>query len=256
MQLGLRPVKMLTAFAEASWNYNQAEKPYSFMENTRTINYVPVSYEAVVAHASITYHDTLFFPASVSIWYDYNERPLWERIRTVEDYLSIVQDTLWNATKWHTGGKADYTITVKKFRFELWGNCAVSARKTIQRFMAPLNLGIDAGYGSQDKDALYTGVRIAYRHSTVLRYKNDDTGQMEEFTAPACYPVTAVVKIPVRLPFPMHIPGANIWMEAGPINITQDFISNPNRDNLRVKEHPLGNPIGPAIAVRVDGMIK
>jgi hypothetical protein len=256
MQLRFRPLKMLTAFTDVSWNYTPAERKYNFQDYTRTVHYVPRSYEALAFHASLTYADTLAFPLTVSAWYDYYEHPLWEKFHTVEDQLIIEQDTVWEATPWHAGGKASYALDFRKLSAMLWGNAAISARNSVQRFMAPLNVGIDAGFGRQRGDSLYAGIRIEYRQSAVLRYKNINSDEFEELVSPTHIPVTCVLRVPAVIPFTDNRLKTNIWIEAGPINLRKEFIDNPTLETLRVKKHPLGNPVGPAIAVRLDGFFR
>jgi len=256
LQLSFRPMRALTAFAEAGWDYVPAQRAYRYKEYKRTVSYEPLAYETITFHTSLTYADTLFFPITLAAWYDYYERPIWERIEFDDGQPYISQDTLGNAAPWHVGGRASYEISWRMLSAELWGNTSLTPKKTIQRFSLPTVLGADLGCGRRAGGSPYAGMRFEYRSPVVLRYRNDESDKIETFVAPAYTAISSIFHMPFILPFARDHLGSSVWIEAGPVHISKQFLDNPSLANQRIKEHPSGNLIGPAVSVRFDAVIR
>lgn len=229
-----------------AWEYKQKPRDFMFWEFNKPVYYYGLNYTAATLHTKVSYHDTLFFPLSLSLWYDYNEKPLWETIKTNENKVIINQEIFPDASHATFGGKGSYKVHLKNFSATLWGNAILSPSRS-QRFSLPLNLGADFAYGNPDNDSLYAAIQFENRARTKLTYFNKDTNKEIIFTAPAQTSVLLTCKIPFLSPFFRDYINTSILVEAGPIRLTGE---------QRVKEHPHGNLIGPAIIFAVQGNIK
>jgi hypothetical protein len=231
---------------KGAWDYFPETRAYTFQFNGKPVDYRPLSYNAVTFHTSVAYHDTLFFPAFLSLWLDYNDYPLWETIEHTGKKDIIRQEKIQNGAMVNFGGKGSYTITYKKFSAVLWGNAATTPKKKNFHLSLPRNLGADIAYGSPFTNSLYAVLFIENRVRMAVRYFKVNDNTVEEFTAPAFTRASAKIKIPFFVPFLKKIMQTNIQIDAGPFYFAKD---------QSVREHPFGNPIGPAFSITLNGMI-
>ncbi len=112
------------------------------------------------------------------------------------------------------------------------------------RFSLPLNLGADIAWGKPDNDSLYAMVSVEHRDRTSLKYMEFTSGDIIEYKSPAQTSLSLILKMPFHLPFLRKYIRTNFQIEAGPIRFVKE---------QRVAEHPLGNPIGPAISLGFNG---
>ncbi len=230
----------------AAWDYIQKQRDYTFLENETPVDYCNLDYETTNLHTDLVYTDTLFFPVSLSIWYDYCQKPLWEKIIYGEDRIIIKQDTISNGMCSTFGGKGRYKLSYKRLSLTLWGNAIITPRKKIQRFSLPRDMGADLGFGSPDNDSIYIAVRLESRDRASIKYRDENIGSIIEFTSPAQTSMYLLCKVPFLFPFFKEHIKINLQVEAGPIRFSKE---------KRLKEHPLGNNIGPAISFGLNGFI-
>ncbi|MBD3390958.1 MAG: hypothetical protein GF418_02845 [Chitinivibrionales bacterium] len=256
LALCFTPVSIVSISSEAAWDLVPRERPYLYRNNLRAVDYVPEAYEVLTFHTSVEYADTLLFPVMAAVWYDYCDRPLWERLRYEGGRAVITQDTLGNAATSHIGGKASYEITFRKLLVDLWGNMAITPGGRLRQFYLPHHMGTDVGYGSRRGDRPYAGMRFEHRAAAVFRYYNDEIDRLQELISPKVVGFSFVCRVPFHFPvYPEHI-GSCVWIEAGPVHLNKEFLSEPNLENQRIREHPAGSLIGPRVAVRFEGTLR
>lgn len=230
----------------AAWDFIPQTRSYTFWENKTPVEYHTIKYEVASLHTSLNYTDTLFFPVKASVWLNYCEKPLWETIEYTNNKIIIRQDTIYNAAHLTSGGKVSYKISLKKFFLTLWGNAEITPKERELHFSLPRDLGADLGYGSTDNDSLYAVIRFETRDGCTLKYMNESSNEIKEYTAPAQTSISFLFKIPFFLPFLKEHLRTNFQIEAGPIRLSKE---------QRIKEHPKGNLIGPAISLGFNGFI-
>ncbi len=231
-----------------AWDFIQKSRSYTFMEDTIPVEYHTKMYETNTLHSSLQYTDTLLFPVKASIWLNYCKRPLWETIDSTDDKIIIRQDTIDDAALLTCGGKGSYRVSYKKLSTTLWGNFSINPTTKNLRFEIPWNTGIDFAYGKPDNDSLYAAVNIESRGPTTLRYYNrgtDSNTTIITYEAPSQTGISLKIKIPFKMPFFREHLRTNFQIDAGPIH--------PFYGKTRLIEHPMGNPIGPAIALGLNG---
>lgn len=241
---------------QSSWDYKPKTRDYTFINENIPVEYYAMKYEVTDLHTSLNYFDTLFYPASVSFWLDYCDKPIWEtkeffQNSLIEKYI-IKQDTLSSSARVTFGGRAAYTISFKKFNIDLWGNFAIKPKNKNLRLSLPRNLGADLTYGNPDNASFYALLRIENRDRTALKYFDKNNNEFKEFQTPANTSMTITLKSPLVLPFFRNFARMGVQLDGGPIRVVK--LKN-FRKNQRIKEHPGGNLIGPAISLRVNGYI-
>jgi hypothetical protein len=240
---------------QSSWDYKPKGRDYTFIIEDIPVEYYAMKYEVFTLHSSLNYLDTLlFFPVSASIWLDYCDKPIWEtkeffQNSIIKKYI-IRQDTLSSSARVIFGGKADYNISYKNFNIDLWGNFAVTPKGKNLRLSLPRNIGVDLSYGRPDNSSFYALLRFENRDRSKLKYFDKNIYDFKEFETQAATSMTITVKSPLILPIFRNLARMELQLEGGPIQIAKDF-----KKNQRIKQHPAGNKIGPAISLRVNGYI-
>lgn len=231
-----------------AWEPIQKSRSYTFMENTTPVVYHSKAYDINTIHSSIQYLDTLLFPVTASLWIDYCNRPLWETIDSTGDSIIIRQDTIADAALLTCGGKGSYRVAFKKLSTTLWGNFSINPTTKKLRFEIPWNVGLDIAYGKPDNDSMYAAINIESRGPTTLQYFNsgiDSTNKFITYKSLSQTGISCKVKIPFNMPFLRRHIRTCVLFEAGPIH--------PFNKTTRLAEHPLGNKIGPAISLGLNG---
>ncbi len=235
---------------DAGWNFQPKEREYQFLEKNTTVEYYSKMYDYASLHSSLDYFDTLFFPINATIWVDYCQNPLWEIVEFYNEKTLIKQDIIKNGTTITSGGKTSYEIALNNFLFTLWGNFSLHPYKKETRFSIPWNIGVNVSYGRPDNDSLYAAIKINARGPTSLRYLyknyvNIANETLLGFTSISQTSIYFQTRIPFNLPFLKKYLHTNLQIEVGPIH--------PFNRKTRIKEHPLGNPIGPVISLAFNG---
>jgi hypothetical protein len=256
LALCFTPLRFLQIASEAAWDYIPRERSYRYYRIRRPVDYITTSREVLTFHTRVQYRDTLLFPITVAMWYDFCDRPMWETVDHDGDLIIIRQDTVENAARSHVGGRASYSISIRQFFVEPWGNASLTPKTTIQRFSLPYDFGIDIGYGNTQSDRLYAVLRAESRSRAVLQYRDEQSGQMQRLVSPPRIALSALFRMPFLLPFVRDHVGSSFWAEIGPVNVISKFINDPKLDNQRIVDFPGTNPMGPRVAVRFDGVIR
>lgn len=237
-------IPMFTLNLNTSWDYNAAGRRYTFYHSDKPVDYIPLEYESFKIHSSIVYNDTIFFPATATVWLDYYDKPLWETVESIDGRVIVRQDTIDNAAKLTFGGKGAYRIKWRKLSLDLWGNLTISPKNKKIRYSMPRNFGADLAYGSPDNDSIYAALYFENKDGSVLRYRNENNKEFREYTSPAHTDISLFLKMPFRPPFIKNRMRTDIYMKAGPIRIGEE---------QRIKEHPRGSLIGPSISIGLNG---
>lgn len=246
IDLSLAATPNITLGVEAGWYYRPAGRSFSFMQNDALIAYRPHDYESVGFHGDLSYTDTLMFPLSIGMWYNYWEKPQFETLTSTSRRRTITQDTLSEALCSSLGGKARYSVSIRKLGIDLWGHLVLPQPTGERRFHMGHHLGIDLVLGSAHLDSAGLRVSIESRSAASLRYRDGNTGEILDFVAPRQTSVSTHLRIPFRVPVFVHHQRTILHIRGGPFRLAKE---------QRLKEHPHGNLIGPEIAVGIDALI-
>ncbi len=239
-------IPTITININPGWHYIPKGRDYTFWNVTKQIDYTSKKYDVATLHSAIQYDDTLFFPVQARVWMHYCEKPLWETFDWGSKKNIIRQDTITNAARLMFGGKASYKISYKKFSATLWGNMAITPQNKEVRYLLPRNIGADIAYGVPENGSFYAALKLENRDGSILKYLDVGSNKIKNYTTPATTNASLILKIPFMLPFLKKYIRTGFQIEAGPIQFSEE---------QRVREHPLGNYIGPAISFGLNGFI-
>lgn len=247
-KFNLLKIPRVTVSAEAAMDYHEEERSYSFMNNRDTVRYSNYDYYEPKFHISAAYHDTLFFPANLKIWYDYSFKRSWESVEWIDGYkMSIVRDTIGpSPLTGQFGFNGNYLITYKFMKFNLWGGMVITPKNSNIQYSLPYQMGIDIEFGERDSTGLFGGLYFDTREQLVLRYFNVNENKVMDFTSPARTGVSLKARVPFLLPFWRNKLKTAIELDAGPIRFAKE---------QRLKEHPLGNDYGPTISLAIKASL-
>ncbi|MBD3322231.1 MAG: hypothetical protein GF350_14120 [Chitinivibrionales bacterium] len=229
--------------ATAQWAYYPRDENYVFAAIRDTVHYRCAGYGALSLHGSVDYRDTLVYPVTCRTWYNFTDTQLWEIIDTSSGTPSTIYQEPHDDNISTAGGEMLYEITLPfvMLTFRAGGHYRIDGGK--QRIKLPWNCGIDFCLGTRDPESILANITLNAVGPATIRYKHVPDYSLQSFTAPAHSDLYFMLRIPFVSPVLRdHIKAAAL-VETGPVHLDV---------SKRIKKHPLGNPVGPVISVRLD----
>ncbi len=244
LKFNLTRIPKIVLSAEGALEYHEKLRGYKFIEKSDTVSYKSYDYFEPQFHVSASYHDTLFFPANLKIWYDYSFKRSWESAEWFDGYkINVMRDTINdNPVNGLFGIKGDYKITYKFLNVNLWGGLTITPKNKNMQYSLPYNLGVDIEFGKSDSTGLFGGLYFNTREQMVYKYYNVTEATVKEAIAPARTSLSLKARVPFKLPVLREKLKTAVEVEAGPIRFAKE---------QRLAEHPMGNDYGPSISVAI-----
>ncbi len=245
--LSMQSLKHFRPSLWASWASIPQYRDLSFFEGKIPVRYTEAKQEVTELELSLAYRDTLIFPLTALIQYAHHSAPSWERITRGDNTVTIARDSLTDAADMSLAAAARYELSWSVLRATLWGAGSAPLPLDALTAVSPgVRAGIDIGCGSLEDRRLYGGVRIAFAGKSAVRYWDQDSANYIIYGAPAYTAASLIAKLPFFLPWFRTHSAPAVWIEAGPFRFSRE---------QRMRQHPRGNYIGPAIAVRFTSAV-
>jgi hypothetical protein len=230
-------------------DYIQKGKSYLFFQNTIPVKYQTISLHQINLYSSLIYKDTLIFPFKLCGWVQYCSNPIREYVEPVFDTVFIRQTATSNSNRAFAGITGNYTISIRHFTFRLTPVLAFPLENKDNHFTQNKSLDIDLTFNALPRLPAVVTASLIWKDKSSLKYNfiTDQGAYLQTFSTPANTSLNFDAKVPFLVPY------------LNPIVKNTFFIINfgPLRlgSKKRVQEFTLGNQIGPAIYVGIDGMI-
>jgi hypothetical protein len=218
---------------------------FIFMEYTLPVSYNPISTDQIIFYGSATYKDTLFIPVSVNTWFQHNNKPIWESITFYDDSAVIKQMHYKNGESvWGLNGNCQ--LNFKSLYLDCHPSITIPLGNTVRRFTIQKMLDIKLTFSPSDSNIISGSVKFHYRDSSYLNYiLSENNDLLQTFTSPSQTALYFQLNIPFMVPFIHRFTrNATLFIDAGPLRLSK---------TQRLREHPRGNQIGPAIYTGLKG---
>jgi hypothetical protein len=220
-------------------------RSFTFTEYRLPVSYNPISTEQIIFYGSATYKDTLFIPVSVNTWFQHINKPVWESITFYDDSAVINQmHYKYGESVWGLNGNC--RINIKSLFLSCRPSITVPLGNSVRRFSIQKMLDVELSFSPPDSNIISGSVRFHYRDSSYLNYiMSEDTDMLQTFTSPRQTALYFQLNIPFTVPFIHRFTrNATLFIDAGPLRLAK---------TQRLREHPRGNQIGPAIYAGLKG---
>jgi hypothetical protein len=227
----------------------QKIRPFTFIENSTEVEYVPMKINQTNFYSSLNFKDTLLFPVSAALWIRFCNNPLQEKISFTEEKAMIKQDTSKSSATLFAGFHGTYSLSFKSVHCDLTPTIIYPLGNSLQHFKLPKRGKIAFYYAQRIENPAFAGVVITYKGISSLNYLLEDgANAIQSFEAPE----NTSANIHLRIPFPAPLVSTIVKntafvFDGGPIRFAKQ---------QRVLEHPHGNLIGPGIYAGVEGIIR
>lgn len=230
----------------AASNYIPLSRPYYFYEKNVFVNYKPISFRQNDLYSSFTYSDTLLLPISIKTWFNHISDPLWESVTvTTSDSMSIEQIVYKNGESvWGINGMCQFNF--KSLHFDFNPSILIPVGDTKRRFAIKRLLDANLSYTPFEDSEFSISLKLQYRDKATLNYLvSNNFDYVVPYSVPSYTALYFDTNIPFIMPFGnSFITNASFFVNAGPIRLTTE---------QRVREHPFGNLIGPAVYAGLKG---
>ncbi len=225
-----------------------AEKPYKFIEVTKLVQYEPLLFDQNNIYSTITYKDTIYYPVSFSLWYQYCSDPLWESIISDSNSTIIQQKIIKSSARSIVGFFGSYIITYKELSLKFTPNLMFPIGDLPMRFKLEKTAIFDISYSDRKSNPVSAAVSIICKDHASLNYLvNGNIDSIQTFRSPSFVSANINIRIPLVVPIVNSIlQNTAFVVDAGPVRFSK---------KQRLREHPQGNYIGPAIYAGFDGRI-
>jgi len=220
-------------------------RQFTFMEYQLPVSYNPISIDQVIFYSSATYKDTLLIPVSVNAWFQHNNKPIWESITFYDDSAVINQMPYKNGES-VLGLNGNCRVNFKSLYLDCHPSITVPLGNTIRRFEIQKMLDVVLSFSPSDSNIISGSVRFHYRDSSYLNYiQSENCDLLQTFSSPSQTALYFQLNIPFIVPFIHRFTrNATLFIDAGPLRLSK---------TQRLREHPRGNLIGPAIYAGLKG---
>lgn len=241
----LNPTPNINCSLSLARTFIPKSRHYIFMEYNLPVTYNPISTNQIIFYGSATYKDTFFIPISVNTWFQHNNKPLWESI-TFHDDSTVINQMPYKNGESVFGLNGNCRLNLKSFYFECHPSITIPLGNTVRRFTIQKILDVVLSFSPPDSDIISASVRFQYRDSSYLNYiLSENTDLLQTLTSPSQTAFYLQLNIPFTVPFIHRFTrNATFFIDAGPIRLSK---------TQRVREHPRGNQIGPAIYAGLKG---
>lgn len=225
--------------------YIPESRQFTFMEYNLPVSYNPISTDQIILYGSATYKDTFFIPVSVNTWFQHNNKPIWESI-TFYDDSAVINQMLYKNGESVLGINGNCRVNFKSLYLDFYPSITIPLGNTVRRFTIQKMMDIELSYSPSDNNIISGSVRFHYRDSSYLNYiLSDNSDLLETFTSPSQTGLYFKLDIPFMVPFIHRFTrNATLFIDAGPLRLSK---------TQRLREHPRGNQIGPAIYAGLKG---
>lgn len=228
-----------------------AERPYKFTEvakSVQSVQYEPLLFDQNSIYSSITYKDTICYPVSFSLWYQYCSDPLWESIIFDSNSTIIQQKINKSSARSIAGFFGSYIISYNSLSLKFTPNFMFPVEFLPMRFKLEKTAVLDISYSDGKPNSISATMSIICKDHVSLNYLvNGNIDSIQTFRSPSFVSANVNIRIPIVVPIvnPLFQNTAFI-VDAGPLRFSR---------KQRLREHPQGNYIGPAIYAGFDGRI-
>lgn len=199
------------------------------------------SLRTTAVHASVAFEDTLHFPLTAEVWYDYIDLPVWQSVQRGPDTQLTISECRSPAGALTTaGGMLRWHIHGAVAGADLFASGHVTIGDSEENLSVPWRAGIVGYLRSRKLEGLRAELMLDALGPTTQRYLLLPERSIEERTSPARVGLSLSGRIPVVPPFLRRRLRLAVCVEAGPIGLT---------GSRRSREHPNGNLMGPRIAL-------
>lgn len=243
--VSLNPTSNINCSLSLARTYIPKSRHFIFMEYNLPVSYNPISADQFIFYGSATYKDTLFIPVSVNTWFQHNNKPIWESITFFDDSAVINQMPYKNGES-VLGLNGNCRVSFKSISLDCHPSITIPLGNTVRRFTIQKMLDVVLSFTPPDSNTISGSVRFQYRDSSYLNYiLCENTDLLQTFTSPLQTALYFQLDIPFMVPFIHRFSrNATLFIDAGPLRLSK---------TQRVREHPRGNQIGPAIYAGLKG---
>jgi len=215
------------------------------MEYQLPVSYNPIATNQIVFYSSATYKDTLFIPVSINTWFQHINKPIWESI-TFYDDSAVINQILYKNGESVLGLNGNGRLYFKSFYLDCHPSIIIPLGNTVRRFAIEKMLDIVLAFSPSDNNIISGSVRYHYRDSSYLNYiLSENSDLLQTFTSPSQTALYFQLNLPFSVPFIHRFTrNATFFIDAGPLRLSK---------TQRLREHPRGNQIGPAIYAGIKG---
>lgn len=225
------------------------ERNYTFLENGTLVRYNSRKADQTNVYGALSYKNTILFPVSAALWTRYCSDPLQEKVSFSEGNTVITLDTSNSSATFFAGFHGTYSLSYRNIHCDLTPTLIYPIGKSLAHFKLPKRGRINLYYQQQNDNPVQAGVTVTYKDESALSYiLPDENYTIQNFTAPAQTSVNIHLRVPFPAPFISSVVQRTAFIvDGGPVRLS---------GTQRVKEHPKGNLIGPAIYAGIEGIIK
>jgi hypothetical protein len=231
----------------STWDYEPGLTGIQFMHLDTSVQCVDVPRRGVGMHAAVTYHDTLGFPLIVSAWCDYRDVPYLLSKRQLSDSaveLRPVPAPDGPATS--VGGAVRYEVAAGVFT----ARTRLAAHRTVnggpEALSLPWNAGLDLGIRSRRRPEVLCEASLDAVGPVEQRYVLLPDRTVERLRCDPRVVLGVRGRLPVLMPLLREHLRAGLTLEVTNINLTGE---------IRARNHPQGNLVGPTIRVSGTGAL-
>lgn len=220
---------------------------FTFMEYKLPVSYNPISTDQIIFYSSATYKDTFFIPVSVNTWFQHNNKPIWESITFSDDSASaVINQMLYKNGESILGLNGNCRVNFKSLYLDCHPSIMIPLGNTVRRFSIEKMMDVVLAFSPSDNNIISGSVRFHYRDSSYLNYiLSENNDLLQTFTSPSQTALYFQLNIPFTVPFIHRFTrNATLFIDAGPLRLSK---------TQRLREHPRGNQIGPAIYAGMKG---
>lgn len=240
----LNPTPNINCSLSVARTFIPKSRHYIFTEIKLPVTYNPISTNQINLYSSITYKDTLLIPVSVNTWLQHNDKPVWESFTNYDD-SAVINQVIYKYGETVFGLNGNGRLNFRSLYLDFRPTVTIPLGNTVRRFSIQKMLDINLSFLPEDSNLISASVSFHYRDSSYLNYLSGNTGLIETFTSPMQTSLYFHLNVPFIVPF-IHrfTKNATLFVDAGPVRISK---------TQRLREHPRGNLIGPAIYAGLKG---